>query len=196
MKTKISNYAKSHDISYMTAWRMVQNNQIPHERLPSGTILIIEKDEKTIIEKENKIVLYARVSSSENKSNLDSQMERLRLYTSAKGYIITKEVKEIGSGLNDNRKGILSLLEDTSWNIIIVEHKDRLARFGTNFLIKLLNQTGRRVEIINEVKANAKEDLIQDFVSIVTSFTARLYGLRRSKRATEKIIKELTEDEK
>lgn len=72
----------------------------------------------------------------------------------------------------------------------MVEHKDRLTRFGFHYIEKLLAMQGRRIEVIN-LAENSKEDLMQDFVSIVTSFCARLYGQRRSKRKTERIIAEL-----
>jgi predicted site-specific integrase-resolvase len=76
--------------------------------------------------------------------------------------------------------------------VIVVEHKDRLTRFGYNYLEQLLKMQDRRIEVIN-LAENGKEDLIQDFVSIVTSFCARLYGQRRSKRKTERLIAELAQ---
>ena len=72
-----------------------------------------------------------------------------------------------------------------------MEHKDRLTRFGYNYLEQLLKMQDRRIEVIN-LAESGKEDLIQDFVSIVTSFCARLYGQRRSKRKTERLIAELS----
>ena len=72
----------------------------------------------------------------------------------------------------------------------MVEHKDRLCRFGLNYIQKLLALQGREIEIVNPVEDD-KEDLIQDFVSIITSFCARIYGQRRTKRKTEQLIKEL-----
>jgi predicted site-specific integrase-resolvase len=86
----------------------------------------------------------------------------------------------------------LKLLNDQDVTLIVVEHKDRLTRFGYNYIEQLLKMQNRKIEIIN-LAENSKEDLIQDFVSIVTSFCARLYGQRRSKRKTERIIAELTE---
>ena len=85
------------------------------------------------------------------------------------------------------RKKLESILLDRSLNLIVVEHKDRLSRFGLNYIQKLLKMDNRRIEIINP-QSNDENDLMQDFVSIITSFTARLYGRRRSKRMTEKII--------
>jgi putative resolvase len=86
----------------------------------------------------------------------------------------------------------LKLLNDPAVTLIVVEHKDRLTRFGFNYIEQLLKMQSRRIEVINQAE-NGKEDLVQDFVSIVISFCARLYGQRRSKRKTERIIAELTE---
>ena len=73
---------------------------------------------------------------------------------------------------------------------MVVEHKDRLSRFGVRYIETLLRVQGRRLEIVNESE-NDKEDLFADFTAIVYSFCARLYGLRRAKRKTEKIVQEL-----
>ncbi len=139
--------------------------------------------------KKQKIAVYARVSSSENKANLKTQSQRVQDFCAAKGWIVSVVVEECGSGLNDNRPKLEKLLLDKSITHIVVEHKDRLTRFGFNYL-KLL-WSGELV-VINEVLEDEK-DLMQDFVSLVTSFTARLYGKRRTKRATERIIKGLQE---
>lgn len=74
------------------------------------------------------------VSSSENRSNLESQANRLKDYCQAKGYQIIRVVKEIGSGVNDSRKQLIKLLESNDYNLIVVEHKDRLTRVGFNYL--------------------------------------------------------------
>ena len=118
-------------------------------------------------------------------------------YCAAKGYRVALVVKEIGSGVNDTRPKLMKLMTDPSVTLIVVEHKDRLTRFGFNYLDKLLTMQGRRIEVIRPsgVAENGKEDLVQDFVSIVTSFCARLYGQRRSKRKTERIMAELQAEE-
>ena len=116
-------------------------------------------------------------------------------YCCARGYKVAKVVKECGSGLNDKRPKLEALLTDKSIKVIVVEHKDRFSRFGTNFIQKLLELDGRRLEIVNEVD-NDKEDLMQDFVSIVNSFCSRLYGKRNSKRKTEKLIQDLQNEDK
>lgn len=158
--------------------------------MPTGTI-IIREDES--VESSIPTFVYARVSAAENKSNLESQAERVSKYCSAKGYQINGVIKEIGSGVNDQRPKLIKLLGDKNAKRIVVEHKDRLTRFGFNYIETLLKNEGRQIEVIN-LAGNGKEDLLQEFISIITSFCARIYGQRRSKRKTEKIIAELTND--
>jgi len=105
----------------------------------------------------------------------------------ARGYQIVSVVKEVGSGVNDNRKKFLKLLTDDSWGTLVVEHKDRCTRFGFNYIETLLNQNGREIEVVNTAE-DEKSDLMQDLIAIIYSFSARMYGMRRSKRKTEKII--------
>jgi putative resolvase len=114
----------------------------------------------------------------------------LTQYAVAKGYTIYKVVKEVGSGLNDNRKKLNQILSDKSFTVLIVEHKDRLTRFGAHYIEILLSETGRKLELVNGV-ADDKEDLITDFAGVITSFCSRLYGMPRAKRKTEKLIQEL-----
>ena len=160
--------------------------------MDTGTILITEPIEDLgISPRPTKVAIYTRVSAAENKENLEGQAKRLQDYCAAKGYPVAIVVKEIGSGVNDARPKLLKLLNDPDITLIVVAHKERLTRFGYNYIEQLLKRQNRRVEVIN-LAENGKEDLVQDFVSIVTSFCARLYGQRRSKRKTERIIAELT----
>ena len=186
MKYKISQYARKNNVTIRTVWNWIKLEKVKTERTKTGGWLIVEENEN----KYHKVAIYARVSSSENKNNLEKQKQRLLDYSAAKGYKIEKIVTEIGSGLNDKRPKLEKLLLDDSITKIIVEHKDRLARFGLNYIEKLLKLNNREIEYINPV-IDEKEDIIQDFVSIITSFTARLYGQRRNKRKTIKLIKDL-----
>lgn len=192
---KLSVYARKLGISYHTAWRWFQAGRIAGYQADTGTIIVTEPvAPETPVSVTQKVVIYTRVSAAENKSNLESQAGRLQDYCAAKGWSVSQVVKEIGSGVNDNRPKLLKLLADPTVTLIVVEHKDRLTRFGFNYIEQLLTMQDRRIEVINQAE-NGKEDLIQDFVSIVTSFCARLYGQRRCKRKTERIIAELRTDE-
>lgn len=184
---KLSAYAKKLGVSYKTAWRWYHDGQIAGYQSSTGTIIVTEEDDEV---KPRKVVIYARVSSSENRPNLHSQADRLASYCAAKGYQISKVVKEVGSGVNDNRNQLQKILADTSITVIVVEHKDRLTRFGFNYIETLLEGQGRRIEVINMAE-NGKEDMLEDLVAIIYSFCARLYGQRRGKRKTEAITKEI-----
>lgn len=185
---KLSQYAKKLGVSYQTAWLWFKNGKINGAyKTPSGTVIIPEETEKQ--KEEYGVILYARTSSTQNKRLLENQAKRLEEYATTKGYHIKQIVKEYGSGLNDERKQLTKILKENKYDKIIVEHKDRLTRFGFNWLQLL---TGNRIEVINESKSK-DEDITRDLISIIHSFSARIYGLRRSQRIKtniEKIIEE------
>lgn len=192
MKYKVSTYAKMHGVTYRTVWNWYYKGLLKTERDSTNHLWIVE-DESTLKQKDINVAVYARVSSNENKKNLETQLNRVVSYCNAKGYKVVKVVKEIGSGLNDNRPKLQALLLDKSIDVIVVEHKDRLARFGLNYIQQLLEMQNRRIEVINNMESS-HDDLMQDFVSIITSFCAKLYGKKRTKRNTEKLIKQLQEE--
>ena len=177
---KLSEWAKKNSVTYNTALNHWNKGYIKGKQLESGTIVVfdIEDDNINTPNKILNVATYSRVSSSQNKSNLITQQKRLVNYANAKGYKTTHNISEIGSGLNDKRPKLIKILEDDSIDIILVEHKDRLTRFGFNYIEKLLNKQNRKIEIINNLD-DEKEDLIQDFISVITSFCARIYGERR-----------------
>lgn len=187
---KLSQYAKELGVCYKTAWNLFKQNKINGAyQLESGTVIVPNNifDNNT---QENSVILYARTSSSKNKTLLENQVKRLEQYAIAKGYKIKQIVKEYGSELNDERKLLSKILKDDNYDKIIVENKDRLTRFGFNW-IQLL--TGNRIEVINESKEK-DEDITKDLISIIHCFSARIYGLRRSqnlKNNIKKYIKEI-----
>ncbi len=187
---KLSAYAKKLGISYRTAHRLWKAGQLDAYQLPTGTVIVQEHTNPL-----PKVAVYARVSSAEMKGTLDTQAERLVQYCEAKGYQIGLVVKEIASGVNDHRPKFLALLADTSITMIVVEHEDRATRFGFPYIETLLEKQGRRIEVVN-LAENGQEDLMSDLVSIIYSFSARLYGPQRAKRTTEKVLEELSKDER
>ncbi len=188
MKYKISEYARLKRVQYRTVWNWVQAGKVKSERTKTGGVIVIDDGDSE--KSEIAVAIYCRVSSSENKANLEAQAERLINYANACGYKVAKVIKEIGSGVNDNRPKLIAMLKDPSLNLIIVEHKDRLTRFGFNYIQTLLAMQNRRIDVVNNSES-PKDDLIADFTAIITSFCARIYGLRRTKRKTEQLIKEL-----
>lgn len=185
---KLIDYAHKMGISYKTAWRWYKAGKLPGKQMDTGTILVLEDEPEKPVP--TKVAVYARVSSAENRSNLDSQAERLVNYCAARGYQVAKVVKEVGSGSNDSRPKFLALLADQAIGLIVIEHKDRGTRFGFRYIETLLAVQGRKMEIVNQAENNT-EDLLADLTSIIYSFCARLYGHRRAKRKTEQIVQEL-----
>jgi predicted site-specific integrase-resolvase len=132
--------------------------------------------------------LYARESSSENTAALASQLEGLRSFAMAKGDTIVQEVSEIGSGINDQRPRLHALLKKRDFDVLLVEHKERLTRFGFRWLEALCPFT---IEVMN-LAENGRDELMEDLVVILTALSARLYGQRRGREKTQAAIRALT----
>jgi putative resolvase len=186
---KLKDYARQQGVSYRTAWRWWKAGKLPGHQMDTGTILV-EQEATPLGKAIQQVAIYARVSSAENTSNLDSQAERLAAYCAARGYQVAKVIKEVGSGVNDSRPQLLALLEDQGIGLIVVENKSRLTRFGFRYLETLLKAQGRAIEVVN-LTENGTEDLLADLTAIIYSFCAQLYGQRRAKRKTELIVHEL-----
>ncbi|MEN8218097.1 MAG: IS607 family transposase [Pseudomonadota bacterium] len=138
---KLSDWAKSQGISYKTAWRWFNEGKLPVEakQMATGTILI--KSSKT--EDNRDCVVYARVSSNDQKPDLDQQVARVVEAVTKKCFALSKVVTEIGSGLNGHRLKLKRLLSDSSVSRIAIEHKDRLMRFGYEYVESALQSQGR-----------------------------------------------------
>lgn len=189
---KLSQYAKDNGLCYHTAFNHFQKGLIRNcKQLDTGTILVGYNEDKDIkIVNNARAIVYSRVSSNDMKKNLERQQERLNQYAISKGYTIVKSIKEISSGMNDNRPKLKLILNSSNFDILIVEHKDRLTRFGFNYIETLLNKDNKRIEVVN-LAENDNTNLMEDLISIIYSFSARMYGQRRYKRKTKKLIEEL-----
>lgn len=193
---KLTKYAKIHGITYKTALKWFHNGQIPNARqLNTGTIIIDDIYQSNQSNQQNeKICIYCRVSNHSRKNELDYQVQRCIDFCAANGFSIDKIYKEIASGMNDNRQKLWQMIE-TKPTKIIVENKDRLTRFGFIYLERLLNKLNCQIIVINK-DFEDEHDLLKDFISIITSFCCRLYGLRRGNNKANKLKKELDENDK
>ena len=99
--------------------------------------------------------------------------------------MVVADVLEIASGLNDERPTLTKVLTNPRVGVIVVEHRDRLTRFGYGYIATLLVQQGRRVEAI--YPSDTGDGLVDDFVAVLTSMAARIYGRRNSKRRAQRI---------
>jgi len=180
---KRNQYAKRAGVTYKTAWRWWKQGQLDAYQTPTGTV--IAREATLPAPSSGRVALSARVSSADQKSDLNRQMQRLRDYAAAKGYSVSKEVSEIASGLNDHRPKLAKLLTDPAIGTLVVEHKDRLTRFGSESIRQLLETQGRHLEVL--FPSETENELVDDVVAVITSMAARIYGQRRSKRTAERI---------
>jgi predicted site-specific integrase-resolvase len=188
-RIKLSEYAKINGIGYRAAWNRFNSGKIENAHKNNCGTIFVDLHENKVIKNEYNVI-YSRVSTNEQKKDLETQIERTLNFANAKGLTVHKIYKEIASGLNDKRQKLQEILEDENITNIIIENKDRLTRFGFNYIETLLKLKGVNIIVVNEV-TNDKEDLIQDFISVITSFCARIYSKRRTKNNVEKILNEL-----
>lgn len=191
---KLSAWAKKQGVSYRTAWRWYKEGKlpVPAEKTPSGTILVRADEHKNSTGGKN--VIYARVSGSDQKKDLDRQVKRLVEFANSQGYAVNETVEEVGSGLNGHRKKLIRLLSDPNIETIFVEHRDRLARFGFEYIEAALLAQNRKVIVMEDEEL--KDDLVQDMVEVLTSFCARLYGKRSAKNKAKKAVEAIENDNK
>lgn len=183
---KLSQWAKREGIHYQTAWKWFKKGMIPNShQTPTGSVFV--KDEG--LAKDAKTFIYCRVSNFSRRAEMEYQVERCSEFCSKAGFPVQKIFKEIASGMNDSRRELWKMI-DANPTRIVVEHKDRLSRFGFAYLKNLLAKLGCEVVVINE-SVEDREDLLKDMVSIIYSFCARLYGMRRAYNKAQK-IREIT----
>jgi len=136
---------------------------------------------------ENKVVIYARVSSKDQEKDLHTQIEYLKKYCNEKGYDVLDILTDIASGLNENRKGLNKVFEyvtNRKIRKVVVATEDRLTRFGFKYLSKLFKAFNVEIEVVDRKKGfkTPQEELVEDLITIITSFAGKLYGFRSHKR--------------
>lgn len=186
---KLSEWAKLQGISYKTAWRMWRDGRlpVPANQLATGTVIIHQS-----VSVVDGVALYARVSSADQKADLDRQLSRLTEYAVAQKFTIVEAVKEVGSGLNGHRKGMMKLLRNPAAKIIVVEHRDRLMRFGYEYVESALAAQGRKVMVIEPEEMT--DDIVRDLHEVIVSMCARLYGKRSAKNRAKKAMEALSHE--
>jgi putative resolvase len=173
---KLSEWAAQQGVHYQTAWRWWKRGTlpVPARQLASGTILV--EVPRSPADTAGRTVVYARVSSHDQRADLDRQVSRVMGWAGQRQLAVDQVVTEVGSGLDGRRPKLARLLADAHVGTIVVEHRDRLARFGVQHLQAALAAQDRRVLIATD--AEATDDLVRDMIEVLTSFCARLYGRR------------------
>ncbi|ADB86600.1 IS607 family transposase [Saccharolobus islandicus] len=193
-------------ISYSTLLRWIREGKIRVVTTEGGKYRIPYSEIKKYLEKREEIraVIYARVSSSDQKEDLERQINYLTNYATAKGYKVVEVLKDIASGLNTQRKGLLNLfklVEERSIDVVLITYKNRLTRFGFEYIEEFFSTMGVKIEVIfGEEPKDATQELVEDLIFIITSFAGN--GMRSHKKTVlvqgvKKLIGELSgEDDK
>lgn len=138
-------------------------------------------------------IAYARVSSYEQKPELQHQLEYIRNYVNAKGIILDQEITDIGSGLNYNRKKwnkLMDLVEENKVGKIYIAYKDRFIRFGYDWFNHFCQKHGCDIVVLNNPSLSPEEELIQDLLTILHVFSSRSYGIRKYQKQIKKELME------
>ncbi len=182
----MSEWAEQEGIHYQTAWKWFRDGKlpVPATRTPSGTILV--EVPRVAGQGGAKVVLYARVSSHDQQPDLDRQVARMPEWATARAMAVREVVVEVGSGMNGRRRKLSRLLADAAATTIVVEHRDRLARFGVEHLEAALSAQGRKIVVVDDGEVD--DDLVRDMTEVLTSFCARLYGRRGARNRAQKAL--------
>ena len=168
-----------------TTSRLHRDGKLPPElqveTLPTGRHYVIVPPDN-----DGRCVVYARVSSADQRDDLDRQVGRVVEWATQQGLRPDEVVKEVGSGLNGNRRRLRRLVADHTVGTIVVEHRERLSRFGIEYVEAALAGRGARILVMDE--AELEDDLVRDVTEVMTSLCARLYGRRSARWRAERAL--------
>ncbi|AKS35877.1 IS607 family transposase [Mycolicibacterium goodii] len=181
---KLSEWARANGVHPQTAYRWFREDRmpVPARRLESGTIWV----EAPAAGQAGRTVVYARVSSHDQRQDLDRQVARLVDWATSNGHVVGEVVCEVGSGVNGRRPKLRRILSDPSASVVIVEHRDRLARLGVEHLEAALSAQGRRILVAGQ--GETTDDLVRDMIEVLTSMCARLYGRRGARNRAMRAV--------
>lgn len=188
----VKEWAEREHLHPQTVWKWCRTGKmpVPVERTPSGMWLIHDPKYETPVPlgtKQSRTVCYARVSSADQKADLQRQADRLKAFALGMGVESPEIVTETGSGMNDKRRKLNRLLSDPTVTTLIVEHRDRLARMNAGLVESALKAQGRRIIVVDDTALD--DDLVRDMTEVLTSFCARLYGRRAAANKAQAALK-------
>ena len=175
-------------MSYATARRWLAAGLLPVPARKVGGLILVGDEAHPA--PAGITVVYARVSSADQEADLDRQVARVTAWATGQGIAVDRVVTETGSALNGHRRKFLALLRDPSVAVIAVEHRDRFARFGAEYVEAALAAQGRRLMVADPSEVD--DDLVRDVTEILTSLCARLYGRRAAANRAARAIEAAT----
>lgn len=183
----VREWASREGLNPQTVWKWCREGKmpVPVEHTATGMWLIHDSkyEPQSTHVASSRTVCYARVSSGDQKDDLQRQADRLKAFALAMGMDDVQVVSEVGSGMNERRRKLNQLLADATVGTIIVEHRDRLARLNFGLIESALTAQNRRIIVVDDREVD--DDLVCDMTEILTSFCARLYGRRAAKHKAQ-----------
>jgi predicted site-specific integrase-resolvase len=177
-------WAERNGVARVTAYRWFRAGLLPVPAQQVGRLILVDGPAAQT-DRSGQTVVYARVSSADQRSDLDRQVARVTSWATGQQMAVDKVVTEVGSALNGHRRKFLGLLRDPAVSRIVVEHRDRFCRFGSEYVEAALGAQGRELAVVDSVEVD--DDLVRDMTEILTSMCGRLYGKRaaagRARRA-------------
>ncbi|MCP4383320.1 MAG: IS607 family transposase [Hyphomicrobiales bacterium] len=189
---RLSQFAARIGVSTKTLQRWDASGKLKAKRRPSGHRYYDESDVRKIFggnPVKRKVVVYCRVSSAGQKDDLASQVRAMETYCLGAGIAVDEWLQEIGGGMNFKRKRFLTLLDGIMRGEVakvVVAHKDRLVRFGFECFAHIAEENRCEIEVLNQESLSPQQEMVEDLMTIVHTFSCRLYGLRKYK----KVLKE------
>ena len=183
----LAEWADSQGIAHATAYRWFKAGKLPLPARKVGGLILVDVPDNA---PKGQTVVYARVSSADQKPDLDRQVARVTAWATSQEISVDRVVTEVGSALNGHRRKFLSLLGDPSVLRIVVEHRDRFARLAVEYVEAALAAQGRELIVMDP--AELDDDLVRDMTEILTSFCARLYGKRASVNRARRVVEVAT----
>ena len=187
----LKQWASSQGVSYATARRWFDAGTLPVPAYQVGRLIVI--GDPVPAASAGSTVVYARVSSADQRADLDRQVARVTAWATGQHLSVDRVVTEVGSALNGRRRKFLGLLGDKGVSTIVVEHRDRFARFGAEYVEAALSASGRRLLVVDP--AEVDDDLVRDVTEILTSLCARLYGRRAAANRAARAVAVVTADD-
>jgi putative resolvase len=187
---KLSDWARANGVHPKTAYRWWRNGTlpVPARQINARVILVDDAASANRAAPELSAVgLYARVSSHDQRSDLDRQVARLSEWAAKAGARVVRIEAEVGSGMNGARAKLRRLLADPAVRTVVVEHRDRLGRMNVELVEAALSASGRSLVVLDP--AERDDDLVRDMTEVLTSFCARLYGRRSARNRAEKALR-------
>ena len=179
-------WARQQGVHPVTAYRWFREGKLPVPARRAGRLILVDVPAAPAA---GTVAVYARVSSADQRADLDRQVARVTAWAAGEGLAVGRVVTEVGPAVNGKRRKLLALLRDEAVSVIVVEHRDRFARFGAEYVEAALAAHGRRLLVVDPSEVD--DDLVRDVTEILTSLCARLYGRRaaanRARRAVDAV---------